>query len=142
MKKLAISGLIVTAFLFALGISATAQVSRQYEINIPFDFSVRGKVAKAGDYTIGPASGITNVRALVLRNRSNAKGDIVVGQTTFHPIELDRNGTITFVRSGDGWALRSIETPGFALKLKSTKYEETLEASAGSTGTHTIMLIR
>lgn len=142
MKKLAISGFIVTAFLFALGISAAAQISRQYEVNIPFDFSVGSKVVRAGEYTVGAASGITNQRAVVLRSRSNAKDDIVVGQTAFHPIEKDRNGTINFIRNGNGWVLSSIDTPGFALELRSTKDEETLEASAGKTETHTIMLNR
>ena len=84
---------------------------------------------KAGDYTIGPASGITNQRALVLSNRSNGKVN-VVGQAIIGSSEGEAKGTMTVAKDDDGWALRAIDTPGFVLNLEKTKSDETNVASA------------
>ena len=117
MKKIAIMGCLVVGLLFTLSLSGNAQSVRQYAMQVPFDFTVGNKLLKAGDYTIAPAAGITNQRALVLFNRSTGKGT-VVGATGLGSDESAENGKVTFVKEGDQWALGSIDTPRFALKLK------------------------
>jgi len=117
MKKIAIMGSLAVAMLLVLNFSGSAQVERQYAAHVPFDFTVGNKVMKAGDYTLGPASGITNQRSLILWDRSNGRG-IVVGQASIGPEQSEEEGKLTFIKNGDDWALGAIDTPRFALKLK------------------------
>ena len=128
MKKLSIVGSLLAGLLLMFTVSGSAQVSRQYSAHVPFDFNVNNKLMKAGDYTLGPLGGITNQRAIALS--SNSGRTAIVGQAIIGSSQADVKGTMTFAKSGDGWVLQSIDTPGFALKLKSNKAGVRIVASA------------
>lgn len=120
-------------------VSGNAQVSRQYSAHVPFDFNVGSKLMKAGEYTLGPTAGITNQRAIALSG--GAGKTAIVGQAIIGSSQGDVKGTMTFAKSSDGWVLQSIDTPGFALKLKSSKAGVKIVASAsGAPESKTIIL--
>jgi hypothetical protein len=100
---------------------------------VPFDFSVGSKQLKAGDYTLGPLSGITNQRAIVLRSNFSGKTEIVVGQAGIGVVDEDVKGTLTFVKDSDVWALQTINAPSFTLKLRKIGAAERNLASAKNT---------
>jgi hypothetical protein len=103
--------------LFAFAISASAQATRQYRANVPFDFSVGNKVLKAGAYTITPASSNTNLHALILRDSSNGKAS-TFGQAFVDLGAPEVPGQMNFIKTDNGWVLQSIETSSFALRLR------------------------
>ena len=113
MKNLAISDSWLLGFC-GVRRNGNAQVSRQYAVHVPFDFTVGNKLLKAGDYWIGPLSGVTNQRTLFIQSRSTGKIG-VIGQTAITSSESDKAGTMTFVKYGDPWVLEELTTPGFTL---------------------------
>jgi hypothetical protein len=116
MKKLAIIGCLALGLLMISSVAGNAQVGRYYAAHVPFDFTVGKKVLKAGDYTLRPASGVTNQRSLILWD-SDGRGT-VVGQASVGSDDSEEKGTMTFVKDGDDWALGSVDTPRFALRIK------------------------
>ena len=116
MKKLAIIGCLAVGLLLISGVAGIAQVARPYAAHVPFDFTVRNKVLKAGDYKLKPLDGITNQRSLILLD-SEGRGT-VVGLASVGSDDSEEKGTMTFVKDGDGWALGSVDTPRFALRIK------------------------
>jgi hypothetical protein len=130
MKSILRTGSIALAAFFALGISANAQVSRQYLVHIPFDFKVGEKVLKAGDYRLGPLEGTTNERAVLLQNSSNNDAQ-VLGQTAIDSTGSNKQGRLTFAKISDQWLLRDVETVGFKLKLRVPVSDQGNVATAG-----------
>lgn len=116
MKKLAIIGYLAVGLLLISGVAASAQVARPYAAHVPFDFTVGHKVLKAGDYTLRPATGITNQRSVILWD-SEGRGT-VVGLASVGSDDSEQKGTMTFVKDGDEWALGAVDTPRYALKIK------------------------
>ena len=130
MKNILRTGVLVSAALLSLSTLGNAQVSRQYFVHIPFDFTVGGKLLKAGEYRIAPLGGSTNQRAVILESRANGEGK-VIGQAAIESTESSRQGRITFAKVSDQWRLREVETAGFTLKLKTPAEGESTVASAG-----------
>jgi hypothetical protein len=130
MKNILRTGLIAVAAFLALGISANAQISRQYLVHIPFDFKVGKKVLKAGDYRLAPLDGISNWRAVALQGQST-KDWKVLGNVAIDSTESNKQGRLTFAKIGDDWLLRDVETAGFKLKLNVPASDEGNVATAG-----------
>ena len=130
MKRILRIGLLVAVALVGFSISGNAQVSRQYLVHIPFDFTVAKKHFKAGDYKIVPNSGATNFRTVTLQGRSindwKVLGNVAIAYT-----ESSDKGRLIFANVSDEWVLRNVETPGFSLKLKVPKTDEGVVATAG-----------
>ena len=130
MKNILRTSLIAVAAFLALGISANAQVSRQYLVHIPFDFKVGKKILKAGDYRLAPLDGITNWRAVTLQGQST-KDWKLLGNVAIDSTESSKHGRLTFAKIGDDWLLRDVETAGFKLKLNVPASDEGNVATAG-----------
>jgi len=130
MKNVLRTALFSLAVLVAAGASGYAQVSRQYVVHIPFDFTVGSKQYKQGDYRIAPVDGVTNQRAILLENRSTADAS-VLGQASIDSSNSSKQGRITFAKISDQWILREVETPGFSLRVKSPAAEAEFVATAG-----------
>ena len=142
MKNILRTGLIAVAAFLAFGISANAQVSRQYLVHIPFDFKVGKKVLKAGDYRLAPLDGITNWRSVALRGPSTNDWK-VLGNAAIDSTESNKQGRLTFAKIGDEWLLRDVETAGFKLKLKVPAADEGNVATVGKpVETKTVSLSR
>jgi len=130
MKNILRTGLIAAGAFLALGISVSAQVSRQYLVHIPFDFKVGKKVLKAGDYRLAPLDGITNWRTMALQGQST-KDWKILGNVAIDSTESNKQGRLTFAKIGDEWLLRDVETAGFKLKLNVPAADEGNVATAG-----------
>ena len=130
MKNILRTSLIAVAAFLALGISANAQISRQYLVHIPFDFKVGKKVLKAGDYRLAPLDGISNWRAVALQGQST-KDWKVLGNVAIDSTESNKQGRLTFAKIGDDWLLRDVETAGFKLKLNVPAADEGNVATVG-----------
>jgi hypothetical protein len=129
MKNILRVGLLVVGMLAAFGISGNAQVTRAYAVHIPFDFTIGGKVLKAGDYRIVPLAGITSERAIALQSQSTGKSTLL-GQTSIDSSGTNTGGKLTFVGNNEQWLLSEVTTSGFTLKLKSRSAERDNIASA------------
>ena len=116
MKNVLRAGLLFLGVLFAFSATGTAQISRQYTVHIPFDFTVRGKTMKSGDYLIAPLSGISAQRAIELRDRSGSDAR-VIGQATISSSILNKEGRLVFEQRSGQWILSDVVTAGFKLKL-------------------------
>jgi hypothetical protein len=136
------TGLAAVAAFLAFGISANAQVSRQYLVHVPFDFKIGKKALKAGDYRLTPLDGSTNWRPVAIQGRST-KDWKVLGNVAIDSTESNKQGRLTFAKIGDEWLLRDVETAGFKLKLKVPAADEGNVATAGKpVETRTVSLNR
>jgi hypothetical protein len=125
MKNILQTGLLAVGVLLVTGATGNAQVSRQYSAHVPFDFVVGDKLMKSGDYTIVPASGTTDLRAILLEDRNTLKAS-VVGQTAITSSNSIKKGRLVFAKIGDRWLLSEITTTGFELRLKPRQENSTL----------------
>ena len=118
MRKLMLQMLVTFGIGLAGAASGLAQSTQSYRAHIPFDFTVNSVSMKAGDYRIGPLTSTTDQRAMLLQNIDDSKSK-VLGFVSVGADRWDKSGgKITFLRSGDDYALANIDTPTFALKLK------------------------
>ena len=121
MKKLLLQVLVTLSVGLAAAASGTAQGSQTYRAHIPFDFTVNDKVMKAGDYRIGPITGLTDQRALRILNlddnTSRVLGFVTIGTESWD----EAGGKLTFARSGGEYTLSNVETPTFGLQLQSRR---------------------
>ena len=140
MKNLVRVTFLAVGVLLAFSASGNAQVSRQYKAHIPFDFTVGSKVIKSGDYLIRPLDGLNNWRALILQDLSNGKAQ-VIGQVEISSTLSNELGRLTFVQSGDRWALQDVKTAGFDLNLKVNSNDAPNIAAVDKTGkTRTVFI--
>lgn len=106
------------AFVLVLGgVAADAQVSRKFEANIPFDFSIGGKPLPAGKYVIrlrGDHNGPGYVQVL------NEEFQLVYnGLATVNGERLDDSAQLRFVPVSGRRELQMIvsETSGHSLRM-------------------------
>ena len=140
MKNLMRVTLFAVGSFLAFSVSGNAQVSQQYKAHIPFDFTVGSKVIKSGDYLIKPLEGSTNQRSVIIQNASNGKAQ-VIGQTAISSTFSNKQGSLTFVKSGEGWALQNVLTSGFDLNLNVKSMDATNIAAVKKTGKTKTVLI-
>ena len=117
MKNLMRVTLLAVGLLAAFSATGNAQISRQYKAHIPFDFTIGNKEVKSGDYLIRPADGVSNQRGVILQELSTGKARLI-GQALISSNVSNKQGSLTFVKSGDAWILRDVMTDGFELNLK------------------------
>jgi hypothetical protein len=121
-------------------VTGNAQLTRRYSAKIPFDFSVGKKQFKAGDYTIGPVGALTSAGFLALTDRSTGKVQLI-GQVSLNKDEPQLAGTIQFVKAGDEWVLRSIETGSFSFEQRNVdRGQPKIASNRGSSGGRSIAI--
>ena len=118
MRKRIVSLLSLVGFVMFLG-AASTYAQTQYRAHIPFDFSTRDKVYKAGEYTLGPASGAINYSAIMLTNKENGEAAFLRG-ASMAPDPQARKGKLVFAVTDGAYVLTDIETPNWNLKMKRT----------------------
>lgn len=114
----------VQSFLFLVGMvmvlgAASAYAQTQYRAHIPFDFSIKDKVFKAGDYAVGPVSGSSNYSAIALMNRENGESSFLRG-ASMGPDPQARKGKLIFAVTNGEYVLTDVNTPNWNLKMKRT----------------------
>lgn len=119
MKKLILSVFSLVGLVMVLG-AATAYTQTQYRAHIPFDFSTRDGEFKAGDYSVGPASGSINYSAIAITNRENGKASFLRGTIMGADNNRVSKGKLVFAVSDGQYALTDIQTPNWNMKMKRT----------------------
>jgi len=140
MKNLMRVTLFAVGSFLAFSVSGNAQLSRQYKAHIPFDFTVGSKVIRSGDYLIKPLEGVSNQRGVILQEVATGKAR-VIGQATIASTSSNKQGSLTFVKSGEGWALQNVLTSGFDLNLNVKSMDATNIAAVKKTGKTKTVLI-
>lgn len=123
----------VGLMIMAAAADAHAQISQQYNVKIPFDFSLRGSSYAAGEYKIRPASSDTTSAAIQMT-------DVKTGRTTILGLHLSPAGDIfdpdraklVFVKAGFTYRLLSIDTPTIRMNFKTRMEEIDVAANAKS----------
>jgi hypothetical protein len=134
MKRRVFSIAVTCCVLALVTATAFAQLPGEpIRADIPFDFTVRGKVLPAGKYEI---SRITNAEGgLEIFNVNRHHAHAIVET---EPVEgaISNRGELVFHRYGDIYFLHEIWTPGVETgrELPTTRQERTLRRETASTG--------
>jgi len=117
----------IIALAFASAIAASAQNQRTLMVNIPFEFTVKGKTLPAGDYIVSRAATAAS-DALTIKRRDNEASGIVLTI----PVQADRienRSRLIFNRYGERYFLSQVWTAGDQLgqQLHKTRQERSLE---------------
>jgi hypothetical protein len=119
------------AFAAVLGAApAFAQMRTTLKADIPFDFSVRGKVLPAGEYTIAEETGSA---AIIVRNSSTEEAVTVL--TGWH-VNTSAVGDshLLFNKAGNRYYLAAVTTSGQAFDRVTVKSKAEREAEAANRG--------
>jgi hypothetical protein len=119
------AGIIALAFASALAVSA--QNSRTLVVNIPFDFTVKGKTLPAGEYILGRASTV-DTTGLMIKRRDGEASAIVLTKSV-QAAENQNESRLVFSRYGEQYFLSEVWTSGDqkGRELYKTKRERALE---------------
>ncbi|MBD0373386.1 MAG: hypothetical protein ICV60_21300 [Pyrinomonadaceae bacterium] len=101
-------GIIALAFVSAL--AASAQNQRNLVVNIPFDFTVKGKTLPAGEYIVSRGSTIDKT-GLVMQRKDGASSAIVLTMN-IQSRENQQESHLVFNRYGDHYFLSQVWTSG------------------------------
>ena len=143
MKKIMIQLCITTGLVVAASITGFSQITQSYRAHIPFDFTVKNSQMKAGDYTLKPLVGSTNVGALELislnDNKAKILGTVKAGSAEWGSDQ--GKGKIVFLKDGDQYTLTSIETATFRMRMpRVTASAQVLAKKASAPETTTVAL--
>jgi hypothetical protein len=124
-------GIIALAFVSALAVSA--QNPRNLVVDVPFDFTVKGKTLPAGEYIIRRASTVDN-NGLIMQ-RKDSKGNAIVLTMTVQARENQKESRLVFSRYGDRYFLSQVWTSGDSIgrELHKTRQERSLESELAKT---------
>lgn len=129
MKSIIRSIFLILGVLAAVSVTGNAQISRQYSVNVPFDFTVGDNLMRSGDYRLRPLDGVTDRRTLALENLLTGQ-TLIIGQVSLTSSGANKQGSLTFAKTSGGWTLTDISTPTFGLGLKFKDRNETNVATA------------
>lgn len=129
MKRTIIRSGVMVVVVLAVAIGISAQGSPQYRADIPFSFEAGGRQHSAGEYRVGEiGSGVIG-----LLNLESGKMRIVGISAQPGANDWSDRGTVTFLKTNDGYRLTEISTPSFNLKMRVKKMKGNVAdlASAG-----------
>jgi hypothetical protein len=101
-----------------------AYAAAPYKLNVPFDFTVNGKLLKAGKYTIN--FGFSSSKSSVFLLRSLDGGSVAIVSpvaTLTTPEDIDYVSAV-FEKNGDVYSLSEIYSPAYSvavIKLKNNQ---------------------
>jgi hypothetical protein len=126
-------GIIALAFVSAM--AASAQNPRNLVVNIPFDFTVKGKTLPAGDYIISRAS--TADKTGLMMKRKDGESSAIVLTMPVQSRENQRESRLIFSRYGEHYFLSQVWTAGDNLgrELYKTNQERSLEVELAKNNT-------
>lgn len=100
----------IIALAFASALAANAQNPRNLVVNIPFDFSIKGKTLPAGEYILSRSS-TADQTGLVLR-RKDGKANAVILTRMLQTPERQEESRLVFNRYGEHYFLSQVWTVG------------------------------
>ncbi|HEX8737138.1 MAG TPA: hypothetical protein VF721_17535 [Pyrinomonadaceae bacterium] len=105
-------------------LAAAVSAQAQYRANITFDFRIDRKIYKAGEYSVGPVSRISDTKNIVIRDANGRNSYMML--PTISAVARPETAILVFNRYGDSYFLAEINAPDFSVKLSKSKAEEKL----------------
>ena len=117
----------IVTLAFASALAASAQNSTSIVVNIPFEFSVRGKTLPAGEYIVTRATQ-NDQSGLTIKN-ADGNGSAIVLTKTVDANERQSQSRLVFNRYGSHYFLSQVWTSGQEIgrELYKGKQERSLE---------------
>jgi len=117
----------IMALAFASAVAASAQNQRSLVVNIPFEFSVKGKTLPAGEYIVSRSAGADQT-SLKIERRDGGIGAVVLTML-IDSREIQEQSRLLFSRYGEQYFLSQVWIAGDdqGRKLFKTKRERSLE---------------
>jgi hypothetical protein len=117
----------IIALAFASALAASAQNPRNLVVNIPFDFTVKGKTLPAGEYIISRSS--TADKTSLIMERRDGKANAIVLSKPVSSRENQSESRLVFNRYGEQYFLSQVWTAGDmqGRELYKTNREHSLE---------------
>lgn len=124
----------IIALAFASALAASAQNQRSLVVNIPFDFSVKGKTLPAGEYIVRRGNPADSSSLIVQRRDGEASA--VVLTMSIDAVESQKQSRLVFNRYGEQYFLSQVWTAGESqgTKLFRTRRERSLEIELAKAG--------
>ena len=118
-------GIIALALVSALAVSA--QNPRNLVVNVPFDFTVKGKSLPAGEYIVSRTS-TTDQMSLTLK-RKDGEANAIVLTKSLQANERQEESRLVFNRYGERYFLSQVWTAGDSQgrELYKTRQERSIE---------------
>jgi hypothetical protein len=123
----------IIALAFASALATSAQNPRNLVVNIPFDFTVKGKTLPAGEYVISRAS--TADKTGLIMERRDGKASAIVLTKSIESQEIQSESQLVFSRYGEHYFLSQVWTAGDmeGRELYKTNQERSLEVELAKT---------
>lgn len=96
---------------------AQAQTGLPYQANIPFDFTVREKLFKAGEYSISFGIVTSIQTSFLIRSADGKKSALVANSIPKRVLNHTGNSRIVFDKDGDNYTLAEVKTPRASIEL-------------------------
>lgn len=113
---------LLTGFIFSLFVFAQAQTANQFRVNIPFDFTVRDKSFRAGDYSIN-FGGLTQSRNTLLIRSEDGKEAALLSVIPEELNNVSNDSKLVFVFDENRYALTELKTRGLSAKIRTRKFD-------------------
>ncbi len=117
----------IVTLAFASALATSAQNTESLTVNIPFEFSVRGKTLPAGEYIVTRAT--QNDQSGIAIKNADGNGSAIVLSKTIDSNERQRQSRLVFNRYGSHYFLSQVWTSGQEIgrELYKGKQERSLE---------------
>lgn len=117
----------IIALALASAIAGSAQNQGSMVVNVPFDFTVKGKTLPAGEYIISRTSA-ANDSGLTMQRRDGEANAIVLTMPV-QARDIQKDSRLVFSRYGNRYFLSQVWTAGDdqGRELRKTKQERSLE---------------
>lgn len=99
------------------GVSNLARAAAPYQLNIPFDFTVNGKLMKAGSYEIRFGMSAANSGSFLLRSGDGKNVAIVTPAMSREYPKGMKDINVVFEKSGNDYFLSEVYSPRISVKL-------------------------
>ena len=120
MKTTIIKSTVMIMAILAVSLTTSAQVSQQYNADIPFAFEARGQQHPAGKYRLVSVS--MNAPGGIVLQHVEGKTSAILGIASgMGTNNWDVPGTLTFLNVDGKYRLSEISTATFKLRMKVTR---------------------
>lgn len=123
-NKITRTGLLI-GFIFSMFAFADAQTVSQFRVSIPFDFTVRDKSFRAGDYSVN-LGGLTQSRKTLLIRSANGKTAALWSVMPEESYGESNTPTLVFILDENGYSLVELKTRRVSAKIRRGKADTRL----------------
>lgn len=111
---------IMQFFLFlalVVGAAGVSHAAAPSQLTIPFDFTVNGKLMKAGSYSISFGVSVSNPGSFMIRSADGKNAALVMNAITEQTAVETGDTSLIFTKNGDSYSLSKINSPRVSVEL-------------------------